>query len=181
MTATNGPGNTVDPAEIITQASRAMEAALKAAVKLQQESANWLTEMFNDYGSPQKWQNKTCSIVDEAVAVTQKNLDEIVGVMNQNAKTSVELYEKAMKMRQQTAPADAQAAAHEWWESALGALRTNTQAMMQANSRIFESWGQMTKKFGGRAAEIMETAAREAEELASKPVEAAEAAAASNS
>jgi hypothetical protein len=165
MTHANGSGNSIDPSEIMAQASRAMDAAVKATVKLQQQSANWLTEVLNDLGSPQKWQSKTCSMVDDAVAITQKNLDEIVGVMNQNAKTSVDLYQKAMEIRGKASPADAQAAAREWWESALGALRNNTQTMLQANGRILESWGELAKKFNGRAVDLAESAAREAENV----------------
>jgi hypothetical protein len=161
--ATNG--NSINPNEIFAQASRTMEAAMKAAVKIQEESTKWFTDMINEIGTPQKWQKKTQSVMEESLGVTQKNLDEMVQVMNQNTKASLELFQKAADLRQEKSSTDPQAVAREWWETALSTVRMNTQTLMQANARVLESWAELAKKFNGRTIEAVESMTQHAEDL----------------
>ena len=97
-------------------------------------------EMLNDMGSPNDWQKKVQDSMREAIPTAQKNVEEALQVMNQNTRTSLELLQKAVDTSKSESLTDAQAKATEIWTDMLTALRTNTQAMLQANSRMMESW-----------------------------------------
>jgi hypothetical protein len=101
--------------------------------------------------------------MNEIIASSQKNMDEAVQVMNENAKTSMDLLQKAF----QTRPADsteAQSRTLEMWETSLGFLRRNTEAMLRANTRVVETWTEMAKKVNGEQMERMAQMAQRATE-----------------
>jgi len=186
MAQANSTSTIPDASELFGQASRAFEAALKQGIKIQEESAKWMTDMMSDFGSPKKWQERTQAVMEEAVAAAQKNVDEAIRLMNQNAQTSIDLMQKAMEARQSESAADAQTTMREWWESLMGAMRTNTQAVLQANNRLVESWagiarkmdggmfGQMAERMADQAKRMGESAMRAGEEAAKTTEKAAE-------
>jgi anionic cell wall polymer biosynthesis LytR-Cps2A-Psr (LCP) family protein len=152
--------------EIFGQATRSFESAIQTGLKLQEDSVRFMTDMLNDIGSPQKWQQKTQAVMNEIISSSQKNMDEAVQVMNENAKTSMDLLQKAFQSR----PADtneAQSRTLELWESTLGIVRRNSEAALRANTRIVEAWTEMAKKVNGEQMERMAEMAQRATQAAS--------------
>ena len=68
-------------------------------------------------------------------------------MMNDNAKLSFELLEKAFNSRQTEGVEDGATKVRELWETAMGGLRRNTEVLVQANSRLLESWKEVAKTF----------------------------------
>ncbi len=143
--------STANPTELFRQAIETFESAVKTGVKMQEESTRRFTDMLRDWGSPIEWQKKSQAVMTEAIQVTQKNVEEAVKVMNQNAKTTMELMQKALDARNVSSEADQEARGRELWESALGAMRSGTEAVLQANARVLESWTALAKKVNGQA------------------------------
>lgn len=151
--------------ELFGQATRSFESAIQTGLKVQEDSVRFMTDMLNDIGSPQKWQQKTQAVMNEIVNSSQKNMDEAVQVMNENAKTSMDLLQKAFQAR----PADsneAQSRTLELWESTLGILRRNSEAVLRANTRLVETWTEMAKKVNGEQMERMAEMAQRATQAA---------------
>lgn len=138
------------PGDLFRQAIETYQSAIKTGVKIQEESARRLTEMLRDAGSPLEWQKHLQAMANEAARTTQRNADESLRLMNQNAQMALNLMQKAFEARP-TPPREATDAQDDLWESALGALRTNTQVILQANARVLETWAQMAKEVTGRA------------------------------
>jgi hypothetical protein len=138
--------------DVLGQTIENFENALKTGVKMQEDYARWFTETLGDLGSPQDWQGKVQAVLNEAIQMAQRNVDEGVRMMNQNTKTVMEMVQRALDVRQVSSTADAQAKTREIWETALGALRTNTEAVVQANSRMLESWSGLATKLRSGAA-----------------------------
>lgn len=132
--------------ELFSQAIETFETAIKTGVRMQEEYTRWFTDMLGDLGSPQEWQTKSQAIINESIQMAQRNVDEAIRMMNQNTKTAMELTQRAFEARQVGSASDAQAKTREIWETALGALRTNTEAVVQANSRMLESWTELAKR-----------------------------------
>lgn len=132
--------------ELFNQAIETFETAIRTGVKMQEEYARWFTHMLGDVGSPQQWQSKGQTIISESMQMAQKNFDEAIRMMNENARTGLELMQRAFETRQAGSTSDAQARTREIWETALGALRNNTEAVVQANSRMLETWAELAKK-----------------------------------
>ena len=64
--------------------------------------------------------------------------------MNEQTKSSLDMLDKAMQARQGEAEVD-RATVQEMWETAVGALRKDTEMMVQANARVISSWANIAK------------------------------------
>lgn len=127
------------------QTMETFEAAMKTGAKIQEESMNRFTELLGELGSPQNWQKRTQEAVEEGVNLTRKNFDEWLRLMNENVKMSLELLQKAAEARPSDTPVETEARKNELWEASLRALRVNTQAVLQANSRMMEALADLAK------------------------------------
>jgi hypothetical protein len=135
------------------QAAKLFESAMQAGIKIQEQSAHSLSEMLGGFGSPQQWQQRTQAAVEEAMATAQKSFDEAIQAMNENAKASVDMLQKAFEARHGESASDTQARTREMWETAIGSLRRNTEVMLQANNRVMESWREMAGIMRGQSGE----------------------------
>ena len=111
--------DTTQSKEMFGQATRAFEAAIQSGIKLQEESVKFLTEMFSEMSSPEKWQKTTQAMINGMVDSSRKSMEEAVQVMNENAKTSLELLQQAFHSPPTDAE-EAQARATSLWEAACG-------------------------------------------------------------
>ena len=142
MTASANNGANVN--EMFEQAAKLFENALQAGIRIQQESSKSLMEMMSQAGSPQQWQKKAQTAMEQAMAIAQKNVDEALGVMNENAKSNLELLQKAFSRPVESA-SDIQARTSEAWETAIGSLRRNAEMMVRSSNRVLESWNEIAK------------------------------------
>ena len=131
--------------ELFEQASRVFENAMRAGLTMQQESSKWFTETLRGLGSPQEWQARNQAAAEQATSTFQKNVDAALQMMTENAKTSLELLEKAFQTRSVESDPDGRVRSREMWETAMGSLRKNMEMMVQANARVIESWGGIVK------------------------------------
>ncbi len=143
--------------DLFQQAICAWESAVDSGVKMQEESAKWLREMFCNSHSITEWYNKGQAAAGEAIVKTQENIDEAIRVINQQAETSVRLMQKAVEARQNDAAADVRKRTAEWWETAMESLRANSQAMLKVNSHMLTTWCDMARKVNSEAAERCRT------------------------
>lgn len=146
MTSKTATGVTT---ELFEHAMEMWETAIQTGVKLQEESTKRFADMMTQFGPPQEWQKRTQSFVSDAIQTTQKNVEDAMRVMNESAKRTMDLLQKALDAGQVEANADPQAKARDVWEATLSALRANAQAIVQANTRVLESWAELGKKLNG--------------------------------
>lgn len=135
--------------EMFGQAAKMFQTAMEAGAKLQEESAKSLNELISGLGEPQKWQKQAQETMGKAATVVQQNADEAMKVVQENTKTSLELLEQAFNARQSEKPADVQDRTREMWETAIGAMRRNTEVIVHANGRMVQSWQEMAQLLGG--------------------------------
>jgi hypothetical protein len=76
--------------------------------------------------------------------------------------------QKAMDSRQPETSSEARARFTAWWEAVLESMRTNTQAVLGANSRILSTWSDLARKVNGEAAEKIAEMAKKTAEQADK-------------
>jgi len=131
--------------ELYAQWARMFESSMKSAAMIQEESARWLAGVADGMSSPQAWQKRSREVMQQTMAVAQKNLEEASRLMVHNANAGMELLEKACNGRVAENGAEAQARTQAVMESALGTLRSNDQAVVQANSRLVESWAEAAR------------------------------------
>lgn len=134
--------------DLYSQAYQTFESAIRLGCKMQEETANRMTEMLGMMGSPQEWQRRNQEMVEEFIPMVEKNLDETLKLMNQNAHTSMEMLEKAFATQRPADVSEMQARTQELWETSLGMVRSNVQNMVQTNSRMMQMWANAMKGNG---------------------------------
>lgn len=143
-TATKENVNQEKPmADMTDKAMKNYETALRAGLKLQEEAVRCWSNIFNQTATAQDWQkrfsNFTC-ITSEVMPLTQRRMEEVLDLMEQNGRTSAELMKKAVDAAQTPVPAESQAKWMDFWTSSLGAMRSNAEAISQINARAIDSW-----------------------------------------
>jgi hypothetical protein len=159
--------------DLFRQAICAWESAVASGVKMQEESAKTLREMFSNSSSLSEWYNKGQAVAGETIAKTQENIDEAIRVINQQAESSVRLIQKALEARQSEPGADARMRFAEWWEAAMDAMQANSQALLKANSRILSTWSELARKINGDTVDAMSHLADKTAEQAEKMTQSA--------
>ena len=137
--------------ELVEQSTRLFENALKAGITMQQQSAKWFAETLRGLGASQ-WQSKGQAAAEQFMSAVQKQTDDTIRSMSESAKASMELLEKAFEVRQNDSAAENETRNREIWQTALGSLRKNTEAMVNANARVIESWSAVARAFCGETA-----------------------------
>jgi translation initiation factor 2 alpha subunit (eIF-2alpha) len=134
--------------DLYDQAMKSYEQALKTAMKMQEESAKYFSNLVNQSTSPQDWQKRIKTVADEFIPQTQKTVDEGVKLIEQTSRTSIELLKKAVATGQPTSMQDAQAKFLGLWEASLNAMRDTAVSVTQANNKAIESWVSYARKNG---------------------------------
>ena len=158
--------------DLFRQATRAWEAAAEAGVKMQEECAKWVRQMYCESSTLNDWYEKGQKIVSEAIAKNQENVSEAICLMNQQAEASLKLIHKALEARTIEAEGDGSTKFADWWQSALETMRINNQAVLKANSRILNTWSEMARKVNGEAADTMANLAKKTSEQAEEMTKA---------
>ncbi len=84
--------------DLFQQAMESFETALRAGMKLQEESMQRCVEILRDVGSPLEWERTVPAKVTKAIAAMQQNVDQSIRFMNENAQQTVNLMEMALQM-----------------------------------------------------------------------------------
>ncbi|HOA73334.1 MAG TPA: hypothetical protein PL151_14090 [Phycisphaerae bacterium] len=128
------------------KAAEAVDAAVKTSMKFQEEAMQWWAEVMGGANSIQDWQKRAQAMAAEAIPTAQRGAEEYLRAMDQTYRTGVDVFKKAFQSGECRSVEDLQARMQSLWEAALGALRTNTQAFIQANTKAMETWADMVRK-----------------------------------
>jgi hypothetical protein len=141
-------GAMTDMASIANESfNRAMQSfrdVAQTTARLQEESVKGLQQMLADMALP-VWQTRTQGVVNNILAVAEKNTEETLQTVEQNLKTSMALWEKACESQPDNPQPNQQGRATEFWQAIAGILRTNAEAMIRANRRIVGAWAEVGK------------------------------------
>lgn len=128
--------------------------AVKVGVKLQEDAAKWWADAIEKTPA-QEWQKKGRSVLADAIPVAQKNAEDLVKVIEENYRRSVDLMKKACSAEGcegAAAAGVAGAQAADVWEMSMKMVRDTAQAVTQANFKLMEAWTDMVKNAGAAAA-----------------------------
>jgi hypothetical protein len=159
--------------DLFRQAMSAWESAVESSAKMQEESAKWVREMFSNSSPLSEWYSKGQSVAGEAIVKAQESFDEAIRAVNQQAESSVRLIQKALDARQVDNASDARSRFADWWEAAVESMRTNSQAMMKANSHMLNTWSDIARKINESATDVVSHVAQKTAEQADKMAQSA--------
>ena len=134
-------------AGVFDQALQTYGEALKAGVKVQEQFAGYFADAFGKFVPTSEYQKKAKIFIDAAPAV-QKNAEELLRLLEQNYRRSVELLKKACDAGTAAAAGDYQARLQALWESSLELVKENAQATTQASLRAVELFADFLRQNG---------------------------------
>jgi hypothetical protein len=85
-------------------------------------------------------------LASEVIPTAQKNAEEIVKLIEQNYKRSVDLLRKAFDSNGAANAGDLQAKAQGLWEASVELVKDNAQAMAQTNIKVLELWADVLRQ-----------------------------------
>ena len=138
-------GTSKQATELFEQAIETYTAALKAGVKVQEEATEWIQNAMSDVQDPKELQQRLQKAVEQVLPEAQKNIEQSVQIMSDNARSSLELMKQALAISECDSISDAQGKTRHIWEQTLGTMRANTQSLVAANTRMIKTWGQMVQ------------------------------------
>ena len=131
--------------DLFHKALESFETALRAGMKLHEESTQRCVEILRDVGSPLEWERTVPMKVTKAIAAMQQNVDQSIRFMNENAQQTVSLMETALQMHQANNNGDNDEEIN-FWNYAVNSMQTNAEIIRQANARVVESWSELAKE-----------------------------------
>jgi hypothetical protein len=132
--------------ELVEQAMKNYEQALKTGLRVQEESARWCAGLLNQTLSPQDWQRKMKGMADDVLPQTQKSVEESLKLIEKNSRMTLELLKKASAAAQSATPQEAQTRFLNLWEASITAIRETAQTVAQANTKALDSWMEFVRK-----------------------------------
>lgn len=137
--------------EAADRAMKNYEHAVRTGLKLQEEAAHLWTNFLTHNTSPQDWQNRFSGATELANGIlpaTQKRMEDLLDLMEQNTKASTELFKKAADVCQTTTVPECQAKWMDFCTASVDLARSNFEAITQINSRAIDSWINYVRKRG---------------------------------
>jgi hypothetical protein len=102
--------------------------------------------MLTKFGPSQQWRQQAGTICSEAIRTAERNMEETLRVVKETDRRNLNVLQKAIEAGHATGADESQAKAREVWQATLHAIEANTQAVVQANTRVLESWAELGKK-----------------------------------
>ena len=132
--------------DLMKDAIKLYEKALKNGIQLQEESLQLWKDMLAKVGAPEDFQKKIEELTGGVFPDAQKKMDEILKVFQANTEQSLELYKKGIAICQADSWEDGQAKVQDLMESSLAAMRTNVHTMLDTNSKMVAAWTDVVEK-----------------------------------
>ena len=133
---------------LVDQAVQTFGETLKAGVKVQEQVAAYWSEALGKNCPAGEFQRKAKTFFTDAVPAAQRNAEELLRLLEQNYKRSVDLLKKAFEPGNVTAAGDAQAKVQALWEQSVELVKENAQAMAQTNLKVLELWADFFRQNG---------------------------------
>ena len=155
--------------DLFQQALESFQTALCAGMELQEESTQRCAEILRNVGSPLEWERTVPVEVTKAIAAMQRNVEQSIRFMNENAQQTVDLMETALQMQQANGDGDDNGEDGQFWIYAVNSMQTNAQIIRQANARVLQAWGELANEVLKRV-EIMREEVTRASELSMRQI-----------
>jgi hypothetical protein len=133
---------TTNGIDLFDQELKLLGSVCRTWFRIEDESMRLYAETFSNMASPLRWQrhagivlSSTVAAFNSAVAITE----ETTKAMAQSSKTGLELFQQAISLR----TADAAGTPEKLtglWDTLLDTAQANTNALLEANRHMLESW-----------------------------------------
>jgi len=138
--------------DITEETLKSYEQLLRTGLKLQQEVAEWWSKSLQQAAPASDWSKCLADYTSSASTifpVAQKQLEEVLHLLEQNNRDCIELIKQATEAAQTSRLAESQAKWIEFWKSSAALARSNAEALTAANAKMVDACIDLVQK-GGR-------------------------------
>jgi len=128
--------------DMAEEALKSYEQVLRTGLKLQQEAAQWWSKSLQQTAPTRDWEKCFADYTSGAgtlLPAAQKQLEEVLHLLEKNNRYCIELLKKATEAAQTSRLAESQAKWIEFWKSSAAAARSNAEALATANAKVVDS------------------------------------------
>jgi len=130
-------------AEMTETLRKNCEQALRTGLKFQEEAGRWWSAVLNPATCFEHWQDQLNSATHTAnslLPLAQKPIAEMIDLAERNSRVTADLMKKVLDACQAPSPAESKGKWADFCTSSVEAVRANTEAVSQINSKIMDSW-----------------------------------------
>ena len=135
-----------DVMQVLDTAVNAFGDAMKAGVKAQEEMSKCWSDALSSGNPLGDWQKRSRQMFDEAVPAAQRQTQELLKLVEQNYRRSVDLLKKALDTDGNGAVDGLRDKIRALWEESVAVVKENTESMAQLNVKILEAWTDLLRK-----------------------------------
>ncbi|HYG35902.1 MAG TPA: hypothetical protein VEC99_14015 [Clostridia bacterium] len=135
--------------DMANKARKSYEQTVRTGQRLQEEAGNWWTRMMTQTATATDWQRQFANfttLANNVMPMAQRRMEDAMGLMEKNSRTSAELMKKAVDAAQTPSVAESQAKWLEFWTSSLKALQSNVEAYTEISTKTIDSWIDFVRK-----------------------------------
>ncbi len=136
--------------ELMDEAGQCYFSAVKSGMKLQQEVADWWAQHAAVEAPSGGFDPK--ALADEAITKWKAASDDAIAMMEQGAKKSLDLLNRAFEVGQTDSLQAAQKKLNELWESSIKTAQDNVKEMLSANEKVAKAWMEVAQRKSEAAA-----------------------------
>lgn len=137
---------TVNPQELLDQATKTYFGAIKKGLKTQEDlAARWLDlcEKTDSGGYvPQAFQHA----LKEAIPVVEKQTEETLKIVENGTRRGLDLLAEALESGRIATPSETETKVEKLWENSLDAMRETAEVILRTNTQMMEAWSGVVKK-----------------------------------
>ena len=149
-----------DVMQVLDTTVNAFGDAMKAGVKAQEEMSKCWFDMLSSGNLLGDWQKRSRQMFDDAVPAAQRQTQELLKLVEQNYRRSVDLLKKALNTDHNGTVDGLQERIRALWEESASMVKENTESMAKLNVETLEAWtGLLRKNFEQGEAAIKSAAA----------------------
>ena len=154
--------------EMAEQTVRNCEQAFRTGLKFQEEAGQRWGSLFNPVAPAPVFKkgvaNLTGLVVD-VIPMLEKRAEDVMDLVGKNAQRSAELMRKVVEVAETPVMAERENKCADFWKLWIQASRSNTEALLNINSRAVDAWFDFLQKSVDLAQSGVETVAKEAANL----------------
>lgn len=132
--------------DVLKDAIKFYEEALKSGIQLQEESLDMWKDFLKQLGTPEELREKLEAMTGGVFPESKEKLESVLKAFQENSRQGMELCNKAMTVCQSTSMVEGQARFQDLMESSLTTMRSNVHTVLDTNSKMMNSWNEMVEK-----------------------------------
>ena len=137
--------------DLFSQAVDSFESALKAGVRIQEDSLKWWTDLATQPPQPSEWPERARSFFQDVIPKTTEAAQESLKTFDQISKSSLETLKQAMGDGTKIPDPQVFEQVQQLWEETLKALRKNAETLLEKQASMVSAWTKAAESVNGSA------------------------------